>query len=331
MKAAKTRLLTRRDVLSLLTPQDCITALEQAFLLQAAGRTLPSVVLGMHAGSGGFHVKAAGMQTERGYAAIKINANFPANPVRFGLPAIQGMIALFDLDSGELLSLMDSMEITALRTAAATAVAAKHLARADARTAAICGCGTQGRAQLRALAGVRSLAEVLAWDADASQLAAFCAQMSAELRIPVRAARAPGDAAARADVCVTATPARKFYLARDRVPAGAFVAAVGADNPEKQEIDPQLFAHSSVVVDHLEQCATIGDLHHALAAGVVSRESVHAELWEIVAGQKPGRTSRDEITLFDSTGIALEDTAVAVLAFERACASGGGTDLEIAA
>src|ERR1041384_8247892 len=145
-----TLLLTRKDVSELLTLKDCVQAVEQAFRLHGEGRAPAPGVLGMHAQSGGFHIKTGILPLRRNYFAAKANANFPGNPAS-GLPTIQGIILLFDADDGQILAVMDSMEITTLRTGAATAVAAKYLARKDSRTATVCGCGTQGRVQLRAI------------------------------------------------------------------------------------------------------------------------------------------------------------------------------------
>jgi len=182
----------------------------------------------------------------------------------------------------------------------------------------ICGCGVQGRDQLRALARVLPVRTVLAVDVDGRRAAEYAAAMEAELGLDVRAAGDLTSAARVSDVCVTCTPSRRAILGRDAVRAGAFVAAVGADNPEKQEIDPALLAASKVVVDVLEQCATIGDLHHAIAAGVMTQGDVHAELAEVVAGARPGRESDDEVVVFDSTGTAVQDVAAAALVYERA-------------
>jgi ornithine cyclodeaminase/alanine dehydrogenase-like protein (mu-crystallin family) len=131
------------------------------------------------------------------------------------------------------------------------------------------------------------------------------------------------------DVCVTCTPARQPFLRREHVPAGAFVAAVGADHPDKQELDPELVAASTLVVDSLEQCAAFGELHHALAAGVVSRGARPAELHEVVSGRRPGRRSADEVVIFDSTGIAVEDVAAAALVYEQALETGCGTSIRL--
>jgi len=325
----ETLVLTRRDVTRLLGVRDCIDAVERAFRMHAAGAAVPPGVLGTHVAGGGFHVKTAGLLGDERVFVAKVNANFPDNPARRGLPTIQGVIALFDAEAGRLLAVLDSIAITGLRTAAASAVAAKYLAREDAGVVAICGCGEQGRHQLRALAAVRPLRRALAFDADAAAAARYASEMAAELGIEVAVADALAPAARASDIVVTCTSARRWLLGRGDVAPGAFVAAVGADHPEKQEIEPALLAASTVVADVLEQCATIGDLHHALEAGVMTREDVHAELAEVVAGRKPGRRSADEIVVFDSTGTALQDVAAAWLVYSRARASGAGLAVDL--
>jgi ornithine cyclodeaminase/alanine dehydrogenase-like protein (mu-crystallin family) len=171
----ETLLLTRRDVADLLPMADCIDAVEEAFRAHASGRTLPSGVLGLHAPAGGLHVKAAGLWRSRLYLAAKINANFPGNPESRGLPTIQGLVALFDGEDGRPLAIIDSKEITALRTGAATAIAARYLARTNAGVLAVCGCGTQAGFQVRALAVVRRIRRVLACDRDPERARQFAA------------------------------------------------------------------------------------------------------------------------------------------------------------
>ena len=319
-----TLVVTRSQVARLLTLDACIDAIERVLLAHARGRSLPPQLLGFHTPAGGaFHLKAAGVLGRRALFAAKLNANFGGNPRR-GLPRIQGVLALFDAADGRPLALMDSIELTALRTAAMTAVAARRLARADARTATICGCGLQGRAQLRALLCVRKLERVWCWDVAPAAAARFAREMSHELGIPVERARRLPAALRASDVIVTCTPARRYFVRAADVARGAFVAGVGADSPEKQELAPALLAGSRVVVDSLEQAATIGDLHHALAAGALTRRAVHAELADVVAGRKPGRRSPNETFVFDSTGIALQDVAAAACVYERALATGVG-------
>ncbi|HET7189838.1 MAG TPA: ornithine cyclodeaminase family protein, partial [Gemmatimonadaceae bacterium] len=272
-----------------------------------------------------------GLTGEAHVFAAKVNANFPQNPISRGLPTIQGVIILFDADCGRPLAVLDSIEITSVRTAAATAVAARHLARADAGVATICGCGEQGRSQLRALCAVRPIRTAFAFDADSASAARYADEMARELGIDVVAIEDLSTAARRSDIIVTCTTARRWFLGRDDVPSGCFVAAVGADNPEKQELEPALLAASTVVVDLLEQCAAMGDLHHAILAGVMTRDSIHAELAEIVSGEKPGRRSAEEITVFDSTGTALQDVAAAWLVYQRAVVEGAGISVKLGA
>jgi alanine dehydrogenase len=317
----QTLLLSRTDVRALLDMDSCIHAVEAAFRAQTDGATLPSGVLGTRACGGGFHVKTAGLTRDRVYYAAKINANFPGNPSQHGLPTIQGVVALFDATDGTLLALIDSMEITTLRTAAATAVAAKHLARDDARVVAILGCGIQGRSQLRALSRVRRVTRVYAWDGDPNVAEVYAREMGAELDCEVVATDHYRDVVGDCDVVVTCTASQAPLLHADDVPAGAFVAGVGADSEDKQELAPDLLARATVVVDVLDQCARIGDLHHALVAEAMRREDVHAELADLVSGRRPGR-SADEVTVFDSTGTALEDVAAGAVVYERAIAAG---------
>ena len=314
--------------------EDCIDAVEQAFLSHARARTVAPGVLGTHVEGGGFHVKTAGLLASRDEPSVyvtKINSNFPGNPERRSLPTIQGVVALFDAEDGRLLALLDSMEITSLRTAAATAVAAKHLARDDAATVTICGCGAQSRSQLRALACVRALRRVYAFDAQPDRARRFAADMTAELGLDVSVVTTLSEVARSADIWVTCTPSERWLVGRDHVGRGAFVAAVGADNPAKHEIEPELVAECTVVADVLDQCATMGDLHHALEAGVMRVSDVHAELAEIVSGQKRGRRSPDETIIFDSTGSALEDVAAAMVVYRRALAAGAGIPVDLAA
>lgn len=323
-----TLILTRHDVARLLTMRDCIDVVERAFQQHATGDTVPPGVLGVHVQGGGFHIKTAGLLGDRVFAA-KVNANFPGNTARRGLPTIQGVVVLFDVESGRPLAILDSIEITILRTAAATAVAARYLAREDASIIAICGCGEQGRSQLRALREVRSLRSVRAYDLDADCAVRYAQEMSVELGIDVTATTDVRSATRKADMVVTCTPSTHWLLGRDDVSPGAFVAAVGADYPDKQEMEPALLAASRVVVDVLDQCATIGDLHHALDAGVMTRDDVDAELAEVVSGRKPGRRTADEVIVFDSTGTALEDVAAASLVYERAVKDGVGVSIDL--
>ena len=325
MKPPGTLLLNRHEIASLLSLSDYVDIVENAFRLHAEGKTLSLGLLHIDAADGEFHIKAGGLELEHTYFGLKANAGFFQNRARFGMPNIQGTILLCDGEHGYPLALMDSTEITINRTGATTAVATKYLARPDSRVATICGCGVQGRVQLRSLKLVLPIEEVYAFDSDTGAAETFASDMRAETGLEVTAVRDPGTALRKSDVCITCTPSRQSFLRKDDVPAGIFLAAIGADSPEKHELDPALLAASRVVVDILEQCADVGELHHAIAAGLMTSADVQGELGAVIVGRVPGRRSDDEIIIFDSTGTALQDAAGAAAAYERALAAGVGT------
>jgi alanine dehydrogenase len=322
-------LLTRSDVAQLLDLDSCISAVEAAFRLHGEGGAHTGV-LSMHVPGGAFHIKAGALHLGRHYFAAKTNANFPNNPTAHSLPTVQGVIVLADADVGTPLAILDSMEITTLRTGAATAVAAKYLAREDASTVAIIGCGIQGWVQLRSVCRVRRLTAARVYDRDRRRAEELARALGPELGLTIEVAADPAAAARGSDIVVTCTSSREPILGRGDVAPGTFVAAVGADNPEKQEIAPALLAASRVVVDVLDQAATLGDLHHAIAAGAMRREDVAAELGQIVAGRASVPPNGRDVIVFDSTGMALQDVAAAAAVYERAQASGRGTPVHLA-
>jgi alanine dehydrogenase len=222
---------------------------------------------------------------------------------------------------------MDSIEITIIRTGAATAVAAKYLAPVDAKTITICGCGNQGRISLKALMKVRSFKKVYAFDIDEVQLQKFSKEFNKVLEVIPITANELTTALRQSQVCVTCTPSSQPFISAEDIMPGTFIAAVGADSEEKQELCSDLFASNKIVVDFAEQTASIGELHHAIRQGKVTLEDIHAELGEIISGKKPGRESKEEIIIFDSTGIALQDVAAAAIVYEKALASNIGTKL----
>lgn len=323
-------LLRRGDVAALLDLDAAAAAVEGAFLAHGRGLAPPPALASVGAETGAFHVKAGIMRLGRSYFAAKTNANFPGNRVRYGLPTIQGTIVLHDAENGSPLAVMDSIEITIQRTAAATAVAARALAREDAATLAIIGCGRQGQAHARALARIRRFDRLVLCDVDRMAAEAVAAQLEPELDIAITIEGDAARAAVRAAVCVTCTPSRRFILDRRALRPGMFVAGVGADDENKRELAPDLLAAATVVVDVLEQAAAIGDLHHAIDAGLLSEQDVRAELGEIIAGKVTGRRRADEVIVFDSTGMALQDAAVAAVVYERALERGAGMTLDFA-
>jgi ornithine cyclodeaminase/alanine dehydrogenase-like protein (mu-crystallin family) len=302
---------------SLLTVSDCIREVENAFRARGERRLAPSAVVGLELNGGSLHAKLGALELDHHYAAAKINANYPDNPSVRGLPVIQGLVVLFDASTGVPLACMDSAMITAMRTAAASAVAASYLAVSHASSAAFVACGTQARAHVQALRHVRPLKRFVLFDRDPAVAEAFAAL----LRGSEAAVTIAGDArqaAHSSEIVVTSTPSRAALLAVGDVSPGTFIAAVGADNEHKQEIAPSLLRAAAVIVDDLDQCSRIGDLHHALDEGIMRRDDVRASIDQIVAGTSNGRRGDDEIVIFDSTGVAIEDVAVAALAYKSA-------------
>jgi ornithine cyclodeaminase/alanine dehydrogenase len=317
-------LLTRSQIAGLLTVPDYIRIVEDAFRSYAMGHAFEPALAHVDAADGEFHIKAGGLRGNPPYFGLKVNGGFFSNRARFGLPNIQGLIVLSRADNGVPLAVMDSMEITIQRTGAATAVAAKYLARPDSRVCTVCGSGNQARIQVRALKQVLPLEEILVWGPSPEKVRHFSETMSAELGMPVNAAVDLASALQRSDVCVTATPSKAAFIRREWVPDGMFIAAVGADSPDKQELDAGLVAASKLVADIRGQSSSVGESHHAIAAGLMNAGDIYAELGDIVTGRTRGRTSANEIIIFDSTGTALQDVAAAAAVYEIAMKAGIG-------
>lgn len=320
--------LSRADVAQLLTEDACLTAVENVFRLYATGRAPTPRVLGTNVEGGGFHIKAGTLNLGRSYFVAKLNANFPLNPARHGLPTIQGVVVVFDGCDGRVLALMDSIEITILRTGAATAIAAKYLSRPDSTTATICGCGNQGRISARMLMNVRHLEKFFLYDTDPAAAKRLADDLQLSFAGSIMIAERLPDAVRQSDLIVTCTPSKRFFLKREWVQPGSFIAAVGADHEDKQELDPSLFQSAVGVADLIEQCAVIGELHHAIDAGFVAKENV-TELGQIITGSRPVPRLSESIVIFDSTGTALQDVAAAAIVYENAIRNNAGLTFQL--
>jgi ornithine cyclodeaminase len=258
--------------------------------------------------------------------AIKISPGFFDNPT-LGLPSLNGMMVLLSAKTGLVEALLlDNGYLTDVRTAAAGAVAAKHLSRPDSATAAIFGTGAQAALQLEALTLVRPIREARIWGRDADKAARLAADLGRRLGIAVRGEADPAHAVRGADIIVTTTPATEPILRADWLQPGQHVTAMGADSEHKNELDPAVMTRADLyVADSLQQTRRLGELHHAIAAGVVSAETAFTELGQVIAKNKPGRLSADAITIADLTGTGVQDTAIATLARDRARITQAGT------
>ena len=317
--------ISRADIRQVMAPADWLDAAGQAFRAAAAGKAVAPPPLHLPVARGGFHAKAAWASLGGDFVAVKVNGNFPGNPAELGLPTVQGAVILADGGNGVILAILDSIEVTLRRTAAASALAAGLLARPESGTLLICGCGEQGRAHAEALREVLPIRSILLWDRDGEAAEAIAPSLGGTSVADLKAA------SLAADVIACCTSAREPYLDAAMVRPGAFIAAVGADNPDKSEIAPALMAAATIVTDSTAQCAAMGDLNHAIAAGAVMATDVRAELAELVAGTKPGRRSADETIIFDSTGTGLQDVAASALIYRRCLAAGIGQAIGLAA
>jgi ornithine cyclodeaminase len=261
--------------------------------------------------------------------AIKISPGFFDNP-SLGLPSLNGLMVLLSARTGLIEALLlDNGYLTDVRTAAAGAVAARHLSRPEAAVAAVLGAGAQARLQLRALTLVRPIRHARIWARDARKAGAAAEALGRDLGMAVVAEPDPAAACAGADIVLTCTPAAEPILRSGWLQPGQHVTAMGSDAEHKNEIEPAVIGQVSYVADRLTQTRRLGELHHAIAAGLVAGERDFPELGQVVAGVAPGRTSAADITLCDLTGTGVQDTAIATLAHRRAVAAGVGQSFDL--
>jgi alanine dehydrogenase len=317
--------LSESDVRAVLSPAELIDAMESALEALSSGRVVQPVRTAFEIGDRTFFALMPAFDREHAILGAKLVSVVPANFAR-GIPTHLAAISLFDPETGELAAVMDGRYITEVRTAAASAVSVRHMARADASVLAILGSGVQARSHLEALPLARKFTEIRAWSPTAEHLERFVAGA----HIPVRAARTAEEAVRGADVVVLATNAVTPAIDHRWVRPGAHVIAMGACRPTQQEIDPALVAGAYLVVDSKDAALReSGDILLPIAQGLFTADHVRAELGEIVAGRKPGRPGAEEITLFKSLGQAIEDLVAADVAWRRARQAGRGVRVEL--
>jgi alanine dehydrogenase len=322
-------ILSEREVRSCLPMKDAIGAVRQAYVAFAEGRVaMPPVVhLGVEKYNGEIDIKT-GYVEDFQLISTKIASGFYDNP-KIGLPSGVAVVVLMDLKTSLPLAIMDGTYLTAVRTGAAGGVAASVLARKNSKTVGVIGAGTQGREQVLALHELFAIEKVKVWSKTASNAGKYSTEVAKRLGIEVQATANPREAVADADIIVTATPSRTAIVMDDWIQPGVHINAIGADGPGKQELDPKIMKRAKIVVDSLKQCRVIGEIQHALAQGLIRDSDIHAEIGEILTGKKSGRESDDEITLFDSTGLAAQDIAAANIVYQLAKKTGMGKSVTL--
>jgi ectoine utilization protein EutC len=324
-------ILTETDLRKIIQlDRDAVDCVEQAFVALAtkAVEMPPIMRLDIPTHRGEVDVKTAYVPDLDSFA-IKVSPGFFDNP-SLGLPSTNGLMMLLSAHTGLVEALLlDNGYLTDVRTAAAGAVAARHLSRPDSRIATIFGAGMQARLQLRALALVRPIEAALIWARDLAKAERLASELTVELGVSVTAEADAEQACRGADIIVTTTPSQKPILKAEWLQPGQHVTAMGSDAEHKNEIDPALVSKAATyVADSLQQTRRLGELHHAIAAGLVSETADFPQLGAIVAGQAAGRRSPEAITLCDLTGTGVQDTAIATLAHRRAVSEGAGQAIE---
>ncbi|MCP4627930.1 MAG: ornithine cyclodeaminase family protein [bacterium] len=321
---SQTLILNRQTLQSLLTMSDVNQAIEEAFLAYGKGHwEVPAkIIFSQDQYDGDFGAMPAYCH-EPEYIAIKWGGVHNRNP-QIGLPTTLTQIILSDPKTAWPLAIAEGAWITEMRTGAAAGIATKYMARPDAGVLAVIGAGAVGRRAAESISRVRSLASVRVASRTFASAQKYAAEMTEKLNVPVAAIETIQSAVQGADIVNIATPARAPLIMADWIEPGSHINAMGADSPGKQELDPRILAQSHIIVDHKSQARIYGEIHLPLQQQQLSETAVVGDIGEVVAGRAPGRQSNSDITVFDGTGMALEDAAVVYRAYHLACERGLG-------
>lgn len=314
------RIFSEQEIRKAVSLSDAISAMESAFIsLSEKSVTVPSAIhLDIPERRGQININSVHIHRSR-QVVIKVATGFYMNRLR-NLPSSSGLMLILSSETGyPLAALLDHGYLTDLRTAAAGAVAAKYLARENVEQAAIIGAGIQGRFQLEALCLVRKINRVFVYDHHPMNMATFIGEMEHRIEAELFPASSMKEAVHGSGVVVTCTPSRKPILHSAWIEPGTHITAMGADTPEKQELEIDLLVRADcLIADNIAQCAESGELHHAIQAGALTIQDVDGELGDVIRGRITARTSDEQITICDLTGAGVEDAAIAQLAFEKA-------------
>ena len=270
-----------------------------------------------------------GLDMGGGYITLKASSGGYDNNPKLGLPTGMNTVLLFEAKTCALKCIMDGTFITGCRTGAAGAISVKYLARADAEKLCVIGAGNQARRQLAAMMRVRKLTEVRVWDALPEFLEKYVKEMSAETGLQIRKCATAEEAVRGADIVVTTSRGRSGPIVKKEwLKPGTHIAAIGADSLGKQELDADVYDSTKVVCDSISLCVKRGETQNAVRAGVIRPEDIHAEIGEIILGKKPGRENPDEVTIFDTVGMAIQDIVTAAMLYKGALEKGLGTRYE---
>jgi len=324
----KTLILSRTDMMGLVTPAEYVACVEQAYRMHGEGRYYMEpkghIVLDKYPGE--WEAMPSYIE-EPEAAACKWVSIRERNREKFGLPTVFSILIYTHPETGFPLAIVDGSYHTVMRTGAAAAVSAKYLARKDSRRLAIVGAGHMAEGTLATCNEVFAWDEVRVWSRSQKTLDGFLATQQPKFpKLEIRGSTDLAQVVPGADVVVTVTPARGPIVRDEWIAAGTHVAAVGADKGGDQELDPSILKRARIFCDDIRQCRTDGEINVPLARGLIGERDIAGEIGEVVCGKKPGRTADGDVTVFDSTGIALQDSATVPLEYERALAAGVGVE-----
>ncbi|MEM1557260.1 MAG: alanine dehydrogenase [Thermoproteota archaeon] len=311
----KVSLISRTCVEKSISMKEVMDAVEEAFRAKGLGRVQMPTKTYIIFPDGDFRTMSSYMPDLK-MSCVKIVNVHPNNPERYGLPTVMATIILIEPETGKPLAIMDGTHITSMRTGAAGGIAAKYLARKDSRIIGMVGAGTQARTQLLALHEVLEIEEVRVCARTVNECEKFSRDME-HLGLKISIKNNVKEAVKGCDILVTTTPVTQPIVRSEWVSEGMHINAIGADAPGKEELDPEILSRAKVVVDDYDQACHFGELNVPISKGLFKREQIYAELGEIVVGRKTGRISEKEITVFDSTGLAIQDLAAAALVYEK--------------
>lgn len=315
--------LSSKDVESLLEIKKLPAIIEDCFRAYATGQAVmpPKVYLDLPEYKGDFRAMPAYL---KGACGLKWVCVYPHNPQNYGLPAIIGILIYSDPATGMPLAIMEASSLTSYRTAAASAVATRYLANPEAKTLGMVGCGIQARDHIKILAEEFLFDYIYLYDINPAK-AIELKQLFPHL--PMETASL--EETCRADILCTLTPARKPIIQKRFLKPGTHIDAIGADAPGKQELDLEILKQARIFVDDVKQSTHAGEINVAISSGVLTKEDIAGTLGEVIAGKCPGRRTKDEITVFDSTGLAIQDIALAAYLYERAIKHRIGLEVEL--
>lgn len=326
----KTLLLKKEEVRGLISMREVIGTVEEAYKAFSSNQVIqpPYMHIDLPSHRGEIDFKLGYYQGNEMISMKASSGGFRNNPEQYGVPNGMGTILLFDGRSGALACVMDGSLITGLRTGACGAVSVKALARKNATKVTSIGTGNQARMQIRAITEVMKIEEIHAWARHPETVARYKADIESEFGIPVVAAISKKEAVESADILITTTRGKGELVEAGWIKPGTHIVAIGTDAPGKQELDPEIFRGAKVVVDSIAQCVEKGESQHPLNQKILAQRDIHAEIGEILLGRKPGRENDEEVTIFDSTGMAIQDNTTASMIYRNALDGKVGTFFE---